>query len=200
VGSRAIRLSPNVLVYPAGSEAPQGLEGKLALPYLPSAAFGDGSHPTTRLCAGVLDQLCRQKMPRAVLDVGTGTGILARIARARGAHDVIATDIDPIALLSATENAALDSHPGEFMISDAAPDHWGPRFDLVVANILEGPLRTLAPALATALSSGGVLLLSGFTPIQIPSLRVVFTAQGLDFVTESLLDEWALLMFRRRPS
>jgi ribosomal protein L11 methyltransferase len=77
------------------------------------------------------------------------------------------------------------------------PDHWGARFELVVANILEGPLRELAPNLSRALTPGGVLLLSGFTPLQIPSLKVPFTEHGLSYISESMLDGWALLMFRR---
>jgi ribosomal protein L11 methyltransferase len=157
--------------------------------------FGDGSHPTTRLCAAALDLLCRQRRPEAVLDVGTGTGILARIARSRGAGFVVATDIDPLALASARAHSDLDAHPVEIHFSPAAPDHWGARFDLAVANILEEPLRFLAPALSRALLPGGVLLLSGFTRLQVPALRLEYKNAGLTFVRHATLDVWALLMF-----
>ena len=139
--------------------------------------------------------MCRQKKPRAVLDVGTGTGVLARIARARGAEWIVGTDIDKQALVSATENARLDSHKTEILISPLPPDHWGRRFDLVVANILEAPLKELAPSLAGALAPEGSLLISGFTSIQVPSLRSAFAGLGIRFVTEARLGEWALLMF-----
>lgn len=192
-----LRLSPRVVLYEAGS-APSGIpEGGIALPQIPSAAFGDGTHPTTRLCAGAVDLLGRQRAGLSVLDVGTGTGVLARIARVRDATFVAATDIDPEALNAAQANAALDSHPMEIHFSSSWPDHWGPRFDLVVANILEGPLRELAPSLMRALVPGGALLLSGFTPLQVPVLRVVFEGVGLRFVSESAMGGWALLMFRR---
>jgi ribosomal protein L11 methyltransferase len=128
------------------------------------------------------------------LDVGTGTGVLARIARARGAKFVAGTDIDPSSLAAAQINAALDSHPLKIEILNAPPDHWGARFELVVANILEGPLRELAPQLSKALVPGGRLLLSGFTRIQISGLRVAFEVCGLTYVSEAQLDGWALLM------
>ena len=193
-----LKLSPQVLLYEAGSSPLSGPpEGWVALKQISSTAFGDGTHPTTRLCAGAVDFLCKQQAVPNVLDVGTGTGILARIARARGATFVVGTDIDPGALLAARKNAALDSHSVEVLILDAPPDQWGPRFNLVVANILEDPLKMISGPLSRALVPGGLLIMSGFTPLQIPGLRLTFTECGLTFVNESFLDEWALLMFRR---
>jgi ribosomal protein L11 methyltransferase len=195
-----LNIAPRVVVYPFGAQSPPLEEGWLALAQLPSAAgapavFGDGSHTTTRLCAAALDLLCRQRQPAAVLDVGTGTGILARIARARGASFVVGTDIDPAALSCAKAHADFDDHCVEIQLSAEAPDHWGARFDLVVANILEGPLQALAPVLRRALAPGGALLLSGFTRPQVPALRVTYEKAGLTFVGQSSLDEWALLTF-----
>jgi ribosomal protein L11 methyltransferase len=159
------------------------------------AVFGDGTHATTRLCAAALDLLCRQRHPQAVLDVGTGTGVLARIARARGARRVIATDIDPVALSCAKAHSALDGSEVEIGFSSAAPDHCGGRFEIEVANILEEPLRLLAAALSRCLSPGGILLLSGFTRPQAPALRLLYERAGLTFVRDSTLDGWVLLVF-----
>jgi ribosomal protein L11 methyltransferase len=162
-----------------------------------------------------------------VLDVGTGTGVLARIARARGASFVVGTDIDPAALESAAAHAALDSAttaggprtaasaPGDFTPRSAAtphratttrraaaiefaaapPDAWGPRFDIVVANILERPLLDMAPQLAAAMRPASLLLLSGFTRPQSPALKVRFTRAGLSLAAESFLEDWVLLHF-----
>jgi ribosomal protein L11 methyltransferase len=190
-------LAPLVLLVAADRPLPALPPNAIALRQLQSTAFGDGSHPTTRLCATAVDFICRQSSPSKVLDVGTGTGVLARIARARGAKNIMATDIDPVALQAAHANTQLDSGPGEIHVSDSAPNHWGDCFDLVIANILEGPLKMLAPQLAGALAHRGILLLSGFTRVQVPSLRLSFEAQGLTYVNESYSGEWALLQLRR---
>ena len=168
-------------------------------PGLP-AVFGDGSHPTTRLCAAAVDLLCRQRQPDAVLDVGTGTGLLARIARARGARFIVGTDIDPAALSSAEAHSTLDPRAVRIHFGAEAPDHWGARFDLVVANILEAPLRALAPALSRALRPEGILLLGGFTRLQLPALRVVYESLGLSYLRHSDLEEWTLLTFARETA
>lgn len=200
-GDQTIRLSPLITLYEAGQSPGEIPLGRLALPHLRDQAFGDGSHPTTRLCAGAVDLLCRQlfqtKSSFSFLDVGTGTGVLARVARARGATFVVGTDIDPEAIDSARKHADLDSSPVPILISREAPDHWGAKFELVVANILEAPLRSLATPLSKSLAPQGQLLISGFTRAQIPALRLAFEDQGLDLLTESELEGWVLLVFRR---
>jgi ribosomal protein L11 methyltransferase len=151
----------------------------------------------------------------AVLDVGTGTGILARIARGRGATFVVGTDIDPAAVACAKAHAELDEFgsPGGTATDPAeigsgapfdnihfggeAPDHWGARFDLVLANILEVPLHDLSPALCRALKPGGVLLISGFTRPQAPALRLTYETAGLQSAGDFTLDDWVLLKFAR---
>jgi ribosomal protein L11 methyltransferase len=184
------------MVYPHGTRPPPAEEGWLALAQLSAhTVFGDGSHPTTRLCAGAVDLLCRQRPGLAVLDVGTGTGILARIARARGATFVVGTDIDPTAVACAKAHAGLDAADANIYFCAEAPDHWGTRFDLVVANILEAPLHDLSPALCRALKPGGVLLISGFTRPQAPALRLAYETAGLQSARDFTLNDWVLLRF-----
>ena len=216
-----VRLAPRVILYEVGSTPASVPHGCLALPQFatagaadhcsalglpassrgpPPAAFGDGSHPTTRLCAAALDQLCQTLRPQAVLDVGTGTGVLARIARARGASFVVGTDIDPAALDSAAAHAGLDVSVTPIDFTNAPPDTWGPRFDIVVANILESPLLELAPSLVAAMRPGAALLLSGFTRPQAPALKVRFVRAGLSVAAESFLGDWVLLHFARPRS
>jgi ribosomal protein L11 methyltransferase len=199
--SIAGQIAPRVVLYPVGSDAPCVPPGWLSLPHIPHErggvrVFGDGSHATTRLCAAVVDLLCRRHSPEAVLDVGTGTGILARIARARGATFVVGVDIDPIALAASSAHAALDTDVPQIHVADQPPDHWGPCFDLIVANILEGLLSALASSIRAALAPDGLVLLSGFTKPQAPSLRVLYESIGLVLAGESYMDEWALLAFR----
>jgi ribosomal protein L11 methyltransferase len=191
-------IAPRVTLHPFDSAPPSVEHGWITLGQLPRprgcpTVFGDGSHSTTRLCAAAVDFLCRQRKPEAVLDVGTGTGVLARIARKRGARLIVATDIDPVALTWAKAHSDLDAHRVQIHFSCAAPDHSGARFNLVVANILEEPLRVLAPALCRALLPGGVLLLSGFMSPQMPALRVLYENAGMTFFRQSALDGWALL-------
>jgi ribosomal protein L11 methyltransferase len=193
-----LRIAPRVILYTQGAAPPHLEADEIALPRLPpapgaAAAFGDGSHPTTRLCAGALDLLCRRQPGAAVLDVGTGTGVLARIARARRAGRIVATDIDPKALQCARAHAALDEHPVPIELSAAGPDSHGGSFDLVVANILEEPLRMLAPALYAALRPGGCALLSGITRPQAPALRLACQQAGLVMRSQAQLDDWVLL-------
>ena len=202
-----VKLAPRVLLYEEGVTPASVPDGYLALSQiargrLSPAVFGDGSHPTTRLCAAALDQLCLTFRPQAVLDVGTGTGVLARIAHRRGASFVVGTDIDTAALDSAAAHAALDagvtavnSRAAAIDFSNAPPDTWGPRFDIVVANILEKPLLELAPSLVAAMRPGAALLLSGFTRPQAPALKVRFVHAGLSIAAESFLEDWVLLHF-----
>jgi ribosomal protein L11 methyltransferase len=195
-------LAPNVAVHAAGTTVPSAPPGMLLLPQIEPVVqgfvFGDGSHPTTRLCAGAVDLTCRLRAPRCVLDIGTGTGILARIARARGAQEIFATDIDPAALDTARANAALEPEGVPIHCGDEPPDQWGEHFDLVIANILEAPLIELAGAISRATRGGGVVLISGFTRPQSPRLRVHYERLGLRCRQEAVLENWALLMFERQ--
>ncbi len=192
-----LQLSPRVWLHLPDATPPPRPEGGLDLVQRVGQAFGNGRHPTTRLCAGAVDLLCHQRHPAAVLDVGTGTGVLARIARARGVEKIVATDIDPDALEEARANIAFDAHPIAIVVEDAPPDQRSACFDLVIANILEGVLLELAPSLVAALAPGADLLLSGFTPAQSPALRVAFTALGLELIHQAELEGWVLLQLRQ---
>ncbi|MEW5852595.1 MAG: 50S ribosomal protein L11 methyltransferase [Myxococcota bacterium] len=192
-----VRIAPRVFLHVAGTPPPPHPPDAIVLPTIPSRAFGDGSHPTTRLCARAVDLWCRQHHPTAVLDVGTGTGVLARLARAHGARFVVGTDIDGTALAAARANAALDQHEVELVLKNRPPDAWGARFDLVVANILAGVLLELADALVRAMAPGAALMLSGFTPVQAPALRAAFSSRGLLPDVQAQLEGWAVLQLRR---
>lgn len=187
---------------PGGVRSAAETDGSLHLAQRSNAegtfVFGDGSHPTTRLCAGAVDLLSRQQPGASVLDVGTGTGILARIARARGASFVAGTDIDPTSVATAAANASLDgAGVPAIHFGSELPDAWGAIFDLVVANILAEPLVELAPRLARALAPRGLLLISGFTRLQSQFLRQSFETHGLSCEREARDGEWVLLLFRR---
>ena len=122
----------------------------------PGLAFGTGSHPTTHLCLAWLET----DMPAGatLLDYGCGSGILAIAARKLGAGATLAVDIDPQAVQSTVDNAAVNRVELSAMLPDGLPEGG---FQVVVANILSNPLKVLAPMLAARVAPGGHLVLSG---------------------------------------
>jgi ribosomal protein L11 methyltransferase len=163
----------------------------------PGMAFGTGSHPTTSLCLAALSDLLRARPGAAVLDVGTGSGLLAIAARRLGAGRVAGTDIDPVAVRVAAENAALNGVALE-LTTAPVPAIRGP-FDLVVANILANTLVELAPAIAAQLLPGGVVLLSGILGPQEAEVRRAYLALGLEPLPggDRREGEWSLLAMAR---
>jgi ribosomal protein L11 methyltransferase len=167
-----------------------------------SQAFGTGHHGTTAGCLAAMADLARAHRFRNVLDLGTGSGVLA-IAAARLWHaTVLATDIDPRAAVIANENARLNG-VGARVTSIAAIGFRhrafkarGP-FDLIVANILAAPLAVLAPELARHLAPGGSVILSGLLPGQRRMITAAYRNQGLSFVRASVRDGWLTLVLRK---
>jgi len=164
-------------------------------------AFGTGHHGTTAGCLGEIDRLAKFRPIRRALDVGTGSGILA-IAVAKRLHaPVLATDIDPVAVRVARANARLNGVTtlrtivtgdlGLAAIRRARP------FDLIVANILAGPLQQMSPAIARLLAPGGVTVYSGILVSQRPRMVAACRASGLKLVHGIELDGWATLSFSR---
>lgn len=153
-----IHIGKNIWVVPSWHETPDN--NGIVLELDPGLAFGTGSHPTTRLCMEWLETHCREGM--SVLDYGCGSGILAIVAKKLGAVAVDGVDIDPQAILSARHNASRNHCDVSFFPPEQfALTRTDKRYDIVVANILSGPLQQLAPMLAGRLASGGLLLLSG---------------------------------------
>lgn len=169
-----------------------------------STAFGTGSHGTTHGCLEALQQLKRQGMhPRNPLDLGCGTGILALgIVKLFGVKTV-ATDHDPEAtekaLYNAKENEAEDLMTvltaeglDHQEISQKAP------FDLMIANILAGPLIDIAPQVKKSLSKGGFLILSGILSHQVNAVKSAYMDATLLFQEETSQGEWATLIFKKQ--
>jgi ribosomal protein L11 methyltransferase len=134
----------------------------------PGLAFGTGTHPTTALCLAELDGLALQG--NSLVDYGCGSGILAVAALKLGAREVLGVDNDPQALAASRDNAARNALPPESLPvalpQDIQVEAWTGRADVVVANILAGPLVELADTLLRFLRPGGTLLLSGLLDSQ----------------------------------
>ena len=165
----------------------------------PGMAFGTGTHPTTSLCLAAISDLLAARPRARVLDVGTGSGLLAIAAAKLGAAAVVANDNDPVALKVARENADRNGATVELTAADVRLVEGA--FDLVVANILANTLVELAPAIAARLAPGGVVLLSGILAPQEDDVRRAYLAQGLAPAAGPVADrregEWSLLALTR---
>lgn len=175
-------------VVPTWLEAPAGAEHVLTID--PSRAFGTGLHATTQLC---LERIVALSPVRSVLDVGTGTGILALAACKLGAERVVGIDNDPDALHVASENATQNRL--EVTWSDVRVDRFDERFDLVVANILAGPLIDMAPALVRRIRPEGRLILSGILGSQASGVIHAYESAGLKSPEVTPREEWVRIEF-----
>jgi len=163
-----IPIGRNIWVVPSWHAAP--VPDALVLELDPGLAFGTGSHPTTRLCMEWLEQ--RVEAGCSVLDYGCGSGILAILARKLGADSVDGVDIDPQAISAAHDNAKRNQCDDVrwFVPSDYALARASTRYDIVAANILSGPLKLMAPMLASRVAQGGAVVLSGILARQADEL------------------------------
>lgn len=166
-------------------------------------AFGTGQHETTRGCLEILDAMKRGgRQFRHVLDLGTGTGLLAFAARRLWpAARVTASDIDPVSIAVVRENAALNGIRGVRLAVADGLDHRtliaGAPYDLVVANILAGPLIEMAASIAMSLAPGGILMLAGLLDAQAAAVTRAYRSRGLRPVAQGS-GEWPVLVMRRR--
>jgi ribosomal protein L11 methyltransferase len=164
-------------------------------------AFGTGHHGTTRGCLLALDGIVKRAFPRRVLDIGTGTGVLAIAAAKALRVPVLASDIDPEAVRIARENARLNGI-APFLEYLHAAGLGAPRFrtgapfDLVFANILLPPLKRLAGPMRPLLAPGAHVVLSGLLAAQEQAALAAYRPHGLTLVRRIPLGEWVTLVLR----
>jgi len=190
VGHRVFVKAPWHVYVPAADEVVVELD--------PGRAFGIGYHPTTQLSTEALEE--ELGAGDRVLDVGTGSGILAISAALLGARAVDAVDIEPVAVRLAQENAARNGVDGivHVVLGSIGPDapFQGP-YDLVVTNIIAPVLIELAPALARAVAPGGTLILSGMIDEKEMSVRETFVPENLTLDRRMQSEEWVTLVWRK---
>jgi ribosomal protein L11 methyltransferase len=174
---------------------------KLGIEIEAALAFGTGHHGTTRGCLLLLDHVLKARRPHRVLDLGTGTGVLA-IAAAKALHKpVLASDIDPPSVKVARENARLNE-TGNLLQVIRATGFSAPRFaahgpfDLVLANILANPLRQLAGPMARHLAPSAHVILSGLLTHQAGGVIAAYCARGLVPVRHLRIEGWSSLLLR----
>lgn len=160
----------------------------------PKMAFGTGDHPTTSLCLEAVDEYLSTHPGASVLDVGTGTGVLAIAAKKLGAGQAMGIDNDEMSVTLAKE-CALENHVEGLELSGKNLDEVQGTFDLVLANILANTLIEMAPHLAQKVRD--VLVLSGILTRQEEEVEKAFLAQGLLKLPSKIQGEWVRLMFAK---
>jgi ribosomal protein L11 methyltransferase len=177
--------------------------GRIGLLIEAAMAFGTGHHGTTLGCLRAYDRLLDDGQTfNNVLDLGCGTAVLAMSAARMEAANVLASDIDPVAVEVAVANVKANGLVGrvdcvESIGFDAPVVRAGAPFDLIFANILKGPLIELAPDMAAHLTAGGMAILSGLLVEQADDILEVYRTQGLALEAREDLGEWSALTLRR---
>ncbi len=175
---------------------------KISIEIEAALAFGTGHHGTTRGCLLLLDKVLRRRQPKRILDLGSGTGVLAIAAAKATRRKVLASDIDPQATRVAKDNARLNGVVN-LVETVTATGFGGPHFrkyvpfDLVLANILANPLRELATPMARHLAPSGYVILSGLLPHQATSVITAYRSRGLILHQHQQIDGWSSLLMQR---
>lgn len=189
------QISPRIIVHPPWErpEAP----GMTLVEIDPGMAFGTGTHETTRLCLRGIDELLLAHPVRTVLDVGTGSGILAIAAARLGAAELVAIDNDPIAVTATRENVARNELAVPIVASTKPLDQFTETFDLVVANILATVIKRLKTELYRTTAEGGFLLLSGILETERRSVEETFVALGATHIRSETMGDWCSVLLRK---
>jgi len=189
-------LSGRLTIVPSWLEPPKGSD--LVIRLDPGMAFGTGLHPTTRACLELLQTA--DPIPAAVLDVGTGSGILAMAALRLGASRAVGYDTDQLAVEASTANARANDLSDRFVAQHGTlPRLAAELFPLVVANLVAAVLVELAPRLAAHTAPGGTLIASGIIESRSDEVEAALTAAGyevVDWITEG---DWVTVRLVRTP-
>ena len=172
---------------------------KLGIEIEAALAFGTGHHGTTRGCLTLLGHVLKAYRPRRVLDLGTGTGVLAIAAAKALRGKVLASDIDALSVKVAAENARLNG------VGPLVEVTWGSGFsaarlrerqpfDLILANILANPLRQMATPMSQHLAGGARVILSGLLSAQAPGVIAAYRARGLILERHIRIEGWSSLL------
>jgi ribosomal protein L11 methyltransferase len=165
-----------------------------ALRLVDSAAFGTGMHPTTALCLEALEATIGMATPRRVLDVGTGSGVLALAALRHGVAHAVGVDVDAAALDAASQNARLNHLDGRLRLVQGGPESVAGTWPLVLANVLAAPLIEMAPVLVRRVAHQGRLVLSGIPASVASEVDQVYRRLGMRHVDQRFRSGWSVLV------
>ncbi len=194
LGPRAARLG-RVRVVPASTASASREPGDIRL--IDTPAFGTGLHATTALCVEMIDDLLRVSRVEAMLDVGTGSGVLALAALVLGVPHAVAIDVDADAARAARDNARENGLAGRLHAVHGGLDPIAGRWPLVVANVLAAPLIDMAPALAGRVGHQGWLILSGIQAGLQPDVERAYRRVGMHLMEVRVRAGWVAILVPR---
>ncbi len=198
---KPLRVGQSFLITPTWEEVLPG-PSDLVIRIDPGRAFGTGHHETTRLCLQWLEKFARQQgaaLKRiSLLDVGTGSGILAIGGALLGFNSIVGIDNDPEAIEVALENISLNGFSKKIRAFCATPEEVDGEFDMVISNIHSLPLIRMSTTLTAKVRAGGSLALSGILTEQADEVRVAYEKNGLKLAGKSADGEWILLLFEKK--
>ncbi len=160
----------------------------------PGMAFGTGQHETTRLC---LEVMLNYKMPESVLDVGTGSGILAIAAKKLGAVHVLGNDLDPDCMRIAYENSEVNETPQIKFINIPIEQIEDKNFGMILANIESKPLKSVVPSICDHAKKNGIIILSGILSIEIDEFKEFMQNKNVRFVLSKIMGDWCSLVYEK---
>ncbi len=192
----SFRVGQHLLIHPSWEDVVAG-DDDVVIEIDPGMAFGTGTHATTKLCLEVIaDLMASNQIPDSMLDVGTGSGLLALGAAALGCPVIMANDIDPIACDVARKNIANNQYQGQITVTEESLEQLPGQYDLVVANILAEENVRLGQHFVAHLNPGGFLVLSGILREKEDFVRAGFSALNLTFKECRYQEDWICLVYR----
>ena len=196
---KPLRMSDNIVIKPTWERySPAGND--IVVDIDPGMAFGTGQHPSTRMCIVAIEKILLQdgsREERTVMDVGTGTGILAICAAKLGARAVTGIDIDPKAVEIAGKNVAINGVEDRVEILNRDIALCGGSFDLIVANLISGQLIQLQAHLISLTKPGGYIIASGLTEHDATDVEMIFCNGGVTLHNTQIEKEWVCYTFRK---
>lgn len=188
-------IAPGLVIKPSWEDYAPG-PGEQVLEMDPGMAFGTGQHASTRGALQLMQQCCKETIPEKVLDVGTGTGILAMAAALWGAAEVLAIDNDPEAVRVARENVAQNALSGQIRVESTSLEALEGSYALICANIVHDVLLAMLPHLSRLAARPGYLVMAGILAgTQERSISKAYRQAGFTLLGCEYEDEWVALLF-----
>jgi ribosomal protein L11 methyltransferase len=201
--SKPVRISNHVVIMPAGHSY-QSAPDDVVIQIKSGAAFGGGRHPTTRLSVKAIEYVLKQERPNwmnqrcSVLDIGTGSGILAMAAVGLGVKKGLGLDIDPCAVTEAADNIALNKLENRILISDREIDTVDQVFSLLVANLRYPSLKNYYPLILKLTDTNSRVVLSGFRPQERSNLMDLYTTKHFKCTWTADELDWSAAALKRQ--